>query len=426
MLVGEVPVLLAWTGRGCASAPVVTGRARPGCREQPGLMKVKRVPEDFRVEEIPLVNGGDRGRFVFYRLTKRGLGTLEAVEAICRRWNLAGRRVSYGGLKDRHAVTTQYLTIIDGPEQALRETSFELEPCGRLESPYGPAHFRGNRFEVVLRDLSDEAAERARLAVAQLPVDGLPNYFDDQRFGSVGFSGGFVARAWLAGRHEEAFRLAVAEPNPSDRPATRQEKAILNEHWGCWAEAKARLERSHTRSLVTYLADHPSDFRGAFARIRRELRSLYFSAYQSYLWNLMLGRAIERVTRPDQRVAIDFKVASLPIHRGLDLEQARILAACRVPLPASRTPLPAEGPEREVALEVVAAEGFGWDDLRVKHLKDVFFSKGTRPALFFAVNLGHAVEPDDLHRGRRKLSLDFELPKGAYATLVVKRVTDAA
>lgn len=390
-------------------------------------MKLKRIPEDFQVEEIPLVEaGGGRGRFVYYRLTKRGMGTLEAVEEIRRRWNLEGRRLSYGGLKDRHALTTQYLTIADGPGRSLRESSFELVPVGRLEHPYGPAHFQGNRFQVVLRDLTEEETARAVGAFDQLPLDGLPNYFDDQRFGSVGFSGGFIARAWLAGRHEEAFRLAVAEPNPSDRPETRREKAILNQHWGDWPAAKANLDRSHARSLVTYLVDHPTDFRGAFARVRKELRSLYFSAYQSYLWNLILGRVLERQTRPDQRSALDFKVATLPIHRGLDSEQSAILAATRIPLPASRTPLPGEGFLRDVSLEVVGEEGFGWEALRVKHLKDVFFSKGERPALFFPQNLAHDFAEDDLHPGRSKLGLGFELPKGAYATLLVKRITDAA
>src|SRR5262245_36148235 len=205
-------------------------------------MKVKRIVEDFQVEELPLVEAGDRGWFVFYRLVKRGMGTLEAVQAICRRWNLAGRRVNYGGLKDRHALTTQYVTIINGPERPLRETSFELVPLGRIDRPYGPALFRGNRFVVVIRDLSKEAAARAEEAVAQLPLDGLPNYFDDQRFGSVGFSGGFVARAWLAGDHEQALRLAIAAPNAADRPDTKQEKAVLRELWGRWSEAKARLE----------------------------------------------------------------------------------------------------------------------------------------------------------------------------------------
>jgi tRNA pseudouridine13 synthase len=309
-------------------------------------MKLKRQPEDFQVEELPIVQPAERGRFGFYRLTKRGLGTLEAVEIIRRRWNLAGRQVSYGGLKDRHALTVQYLTILDGPSQPLREASFELEPVGRLSAPYGPNGFRGNRFVVSLRDLAPDMAERAIAALGEVPRDGLPNYFDDQRFGSVGFDGGFIAHAWLLGDHEKALRLALAESTPMDRPATKAEKEILRETWGDWPAAKARLERSHARSLVTYLVDHPTDFKGAFARLNRDLRSIYFSAFQSHLWNLILGRLIERETRPEQRVLLDFKVAPLPIHRRLDPEQARLMAATRLPLPASRTQLPAEGPLR--------------------------------------------------------------------------------
>jgi tRNA pseudouridine13 synthase len=389
-------------------------------------MKLKRQPEDFRVEELPLVEGGDAGRFAFYRLTKRGVGTLEALEEIRRAWNLSGRQISYGGLKDRHAVTIQYLTILDGPDRGFRERGLDLEPLGRLTHPYGPNQFRGNRFTVVLRDLSLEKARAAQVALRDLPVDGLPNYFDDQRFGSVGYDGDFIGRAWLVGDHEKALRLAIAEPNPSDRPDARAEKAILRENWGDWAQAKTLLPRSHARSLVTYLVDHPTDFRGAFARVRRELRSLYFSAFQSHLWNLQLARLIERTTRLEQRATVEFKVAKLPIHRGLDADQAALLTAARLPLPASRTPLPAEGPVREAVLEVVSGFGLAWEDLRVKHLKDVFFSKGERPALFFASGLTQKTEADDLYPGRKKIALGFELPKGAYATLVVKRVTDAA
>lgn len=386
-------------------------------------MKLKRLPEDFRVEELPLVEGGPRGRFAFYRLWKRGLGTLEAVEAIRRRWNLAAAQVHYGGLKDRHAETIQYLTIHEGPTHPLRETNLELIPLGRLTHPYGPQYFRGNRFGLVLRDLGKEAAERAVRAAEELPRDGLPNYFDDQRFGSVGFDGGFIAEAWLKGDHERALRLAIASPNASDRPDAQEEKAILIETWGRWDEAKARLPRSHARSLVTYLADHPTDFRGAFARVRRDLRTLYFSAFQSYLWNLMLGRLIERTTRPEQRSPIDFKVATLPLHHGLDPDQAETLRSWRIPLPASRTPLESEGPRRDLANEVLNEKGLAWENIRVKHLKDVFFSKGERPALFFPESLNYRMAADDIYPGRKKMSLSFDLTKGAYATLLVKRIT---
>src|SRR5262249_27537325 len=151
----------------------------------------------------------------------------------------------------------------DGPDHNLHQSGFDLAPLGRLEAPYGPAQFTGNRFVVVLRDMAAPSVERAVAALAELPRDGLPNYFDDQRFGSVGSGGDFIAAAWLRGDHERALWLALAEPNPADRPGTKVEKATLRETWGRWPEAKARLERSHARSLVAYLCDHPADFRGA-------------------------------------------------------------------------------------------------------------------------------------------------------------------
>lgn len=388
-------------------------------------MKLKCLPEDFLVEELPTLEPGGHGRFQLYRLTKRGLGTIEAVDLIRRRWNLAGAQVRYGGLKDRHALTIQYLTILNGPERGLQDGRFELEPLGRLAEPYGPAHFRGNRFEIVLRDLDDSEARLALASAEHIPADGLPNYFDDQRFGSVGHDGEFVGLAWLKGDHERALWLAIAAANPHDRSATKALKATLRDRWKDWPALKAALPKSHERSLVTYLVDHPEDFRGAFARLNRDLRSLYFSAFQSHLWNLLLARHLEAITTPEQRVIVDFRVAKLPIHRFLDKAEAARLRALKLPLPASRS-APPDGPIGEQAVALLDEFGLAWEGLRVKHLKDVFFSKGDRAAVFRPAAWSSTLAPDELHRGRQKLCLGFELPKGSYATMVVKRLTDAA
>ncbi len=388
-------------------------------------MKLKCRPEDFRVEELPVVTGDGPGRYTFYRLEKRGLGTIEAVELICRRWNVPSARISYGGLKDRHACTTQYLTIVDGQVRELNAPNLDLVPVGRLAHPYRPAHFRGNRFELVLRDMSSDELARAVVAISSARADGLPNYFDDQRFGSVGYSGDFIGQAWLVGDHERALKLALAEPNPFDRSGAKAEKAILREFWGRWSEAKSRLPRSSARSIVTYLVDHPVDFRGAFARMRRELRTLYFSAFQSHLWNLILAQWIERSTRPDQRAAVDLKAGTFPFPIGLEPDQAKLLASQPVPLPSSRTP-PPDGPLGQAIVEVLNRHGLTWTDLRVKHLKDVFFSKGTRPAMMVADGLTFSHAKDEMHPGRAALRLSFELGKGSYATILVKRITEAA
>src|SRR5262249_46873585 len=141
-------------------------------------MKLKCRPEDFRVEELRLAPpGGDGpGRYTLYRLNKRDLGTIEAVELICRRWNLAGRRVSYAGLKDRHASTLQYLTILDGPARALIDRRFELEPAGSSNHPYTSRDLRGNRFELILRALTRDELERALEGAGAIAGCGLPNY----------------------------------------------------------------------------------------------------------------------------------------------------------------------------------------------------------------------------------------------------------
>ncbi len=388
-------------------------------------MKLKCQPEDFRVEELPLVSPGGPGRDVFYRLTKRGLGTIEAVQAICRRWNLASRRVSYAGLKDRHAATVQYLTIVDGPPHPATGPNFELEPVGRLPHPYGPQHFRGNRFDIVLRDLTEDELRRTSFEIESLPRDGLPNYFDDQRFGSVGFSGQFIGHAWLLGDHERALRLALAEPNPFDRPAMKSQKAVLRANWGRWAETKARLDRSPARSIVTYLVDHPTDYRGAFARLGRVYRTLYFSAFQSHLWNLFLAGWLEQSTRTDQRVPIELKAGTFPFPRRLDREQIDTLIGSPIPLPSSRNPLPS-GPLRNVVEEVLERFQLTWSGLRVKHLKDVFFSKGARAPLVFPENLDFRPIDDELYPGRRALSLSFELGKGSYATIMIKRIMETS
>jgi tRNA pseudouridine13 synthase len=388
-------------------------------------MKLKCQPEDFRVQELPLVSAGQRGRYTFYKLTKRDLGTLEAIELICRRWNVAGRRVSYGGLKDRHALTEQYVTIFDGPSVSIENAAFALEHLGHLNHPYQPAHFRGNRFEMVIRDLSGDEAPRALDLVKSLADDGVPNYFDDQRFGSVGHSGQFIAHAWLLGNAERALELALAEANPSDRSTAKAQKAILRECWGKWSEAKARLERSPSRSIVTYLVDHPTDFRGAFARMRRELRTLYFSAFQSHLWNLILGRMIERSTRPDQRITVALKAGQFPFPRGLEPDQRGALRDWPIPLPSSRNQVP-EGERGQWVQELLADYQLSWADLRVRHLKDVFFSKGSRPALVFPEHLEALVADDEVHRGKKLLRLSFELGKGSYATILVKRITAGA
>src|SRR5947209_4997574 len=148
-------------------------------------MKLKQRPEDFQVEELTDVTPAAAGDFALYRLEKRGWSTPDALAAVRRRWHVEPRRISYGGLKDRHATTVQYLTVFHGPRRGLQHQGIAVRYLGQVAAPYTSQDIACNRFRLTLRDLKTEARPEMERRLAQVAADGVPNYFDDQRFGSV-------------------------------------------------------------------------------------------------------------------------------------------------------------------------------------------------------------------------------------------------
>jgi tRNA pseudouridine13 synthase len=386
-------------------------------------MKVKQQPEDFQVEELTDVTPAEHGPFALYRLEKRGWSTPDALAAVRRRWGVEPRRLSYGGLKDRHAVTVQYLTIRHGPHRNLTHQGVTLTYLGQAAEPYTSAHIRANRFRVTLRDMTAQAIARAEEALAEVRADGVPNYFDDQRFGSVTPGGEFIARLLVLGRFEDALRLALAGPYEHDRAPQKREKALLRACWGDWTACKERLPRGHARSLADYLLHHPGDYRGAVARLRPELRGLYLSAYQSHLWNRVLARWLQDHCRPEQLLPVPLRLGTLPMVRDLDEAQRQELARIVLPLPSARVRLDPADPRTALVQSVLAEDGLVLDQLKVKGVRELFFSKGERAAVCLPTGLRSEAGPDDLHPGRQRLLLEFDLPRGSYATLIVKRIT---
>lgn len=387
-------------------------------------MKLRRLPGDFQVEE-KLASLPEGGPFALYRLSKQSLGTPEAVDAVLRRWKLRRQAVAYAGLKDRHAQTVQYLTIFRGPRRGWRQPKLAVEYLGQVRRAVHPRDIVANRFLLVLRDLSGDELRAARAALAEVPRDGLPNYFDQQRFGSVTADGQFIAKPWCLGDYEQALWLALAADNRHDTPEERHGKALLREHWGDWPRCKALLPRSHARSIVTYLVDHPGDFRRALALIRHDLRSLWLAAFQSHLWNQVLGLMIRRVCRPEQYVEYRIGPDMLPFFRDLDAAQRSALQGLVLPLPSARLHLDGS-PLEAVYHQVLAEEGMTLRQMRLKYPRDTFFSKGQRPAVVHPAELASEAAPDELYPGRQKLTLRFTLPRGSYATILVKRLTGPA
>jgi tRNA pseudouridine13 synthase len=299
-----------------------------------------------------------------------------------------------------------------------------LEYLGQVGRPLTGGDIRANRFTIVLRDMP--AAELAAVAggLAAVARDGVPNYFDDQRFGSLSPSGEFIALPWCRGDYERALWLAIAEPNPHDRPDDREAKETLRRLWGDWTECKAALPRSSTRSIVTYLVDHPTDFRRALALVRQDLRSLYLAAFQSHLWNRVLAAWLRQALPAERLFPVGLAAGDVPFFGPLTDAERSTLARWKLPLPSARLHLE-PGPVKDLVDSALAADGVALRELRVKYPRDSFFSRADRPAIALPAELRHQPADDDLYPGRQKLTVAFDLPRGAYATIVVKRIDRA-
>ncbi|WP_104990017.1 tRNA pseudouridine(13) synthase TruD [Deinococcus sp. NW-56] len=159
--------------------------------ETPGTGgRLRTVPGDFRVEELPAYGLSGEGEHLYLRLEKTGHTTAHVLRELTTQLGVRDRDVGVAGLKDRHAVTTQWISLPAKYEPRLE--GFALDGVRVLEvtrhgNKLGLGHLRGNRFVVRVRG-AEGTAETAAATLALLTAGGVPNYFGPQRFGLHGLN----------------------------------------------------------------------------------------------------------------------------------------------------------------------------------------------------------------------------------------------
>lgn len=171
--------------------------------------RVGAEPEDFLVDEVPAYAASGKGEHQYVQVQKRLLTTPELVRRLGKACGVNERDVGYAGLKDKYAVTTQWLSLatktVITPELPLGE-GVKILAVTRHDNKLRTGHLLGNRFTITLVAVHENALERAQQIAAGLRTEGLPNYFGAQRFGHAGRNLP-DALAWLArgGRGRSRF-----------------------------------------------------------------------------------------------------------------------------------------------------------------------------------------------------------------------------
>jgi tRNA pseudouridine13 synthase len=137
----------------------------------------------------------------------------------------------------------------------------------------------------------------------------------------------------------------------------------------------------------------------------------------------MLAEALRHYCRPEQLITVRLRLGEAPMPRALEPSQRQELARLELPLPSARLKPAAESPAQRFLDAVLQQEGLKLNELKVKGIRELFFSRGERAALCQPAHLTLETGPDDRHPGKHLARLAFELPRGSYATLIVKRIT---
>ncbi len=151
---------------------------------------LKRHNEDFMVTELPLQLPSGEGEHIWLDVEKNGANTAFVAQQLAEAAGVKEWDVGYAGLKDRHAVTRQWFSIYRPKGEVLDLTQlqhpeFKVLSQSRHVKKLRPGDLQGNRFRIVLREVSG-AREAIEANLQAVRMQGVPNYFGAQRFGHDG------------------------------------------------------------------------------------------------------------------------------------------------------------------------------------------------------------------------------------------------
>jgi tRNA pseudouridine13 synthase len=190
----------------------------------------RSTPEDFEVEEVPVYTPSGSGEHIFAFIEKRELTTKDAVRALCEAVGADPKAAGWAGLKDRHAITRQWISIWGTTPEAL--TATEVDGIRVLEAAPHPhklrtGHLEANRFRIVLRQIDASRIDDLRRVLEEIETHGLPNFYGEQRFGREGDNaeralrwvlgearaprGGFQRKLQMSALQSQLFNRCVAE-----------------------------------------------------------------------------------------------------------------------------------------------------------------------------------------------------------------------
>ena len=395
---------------------------------------IRNQYEDFYVEEIPELIPTGEGPNVWVWIEKIGRTTLDVVLDIARDLHIDRKRMGFAGMKDKKALTRQWICIanMDSEEQFRQVENLDIYKTDFLKITRGRKKLRmgqlkGNKFRILIRDLDDieKSADVANEVLKKLEVTGVPNYFGWQRFGRPRTNTHLVGEALIHNDLAEAVRIYVG--NPSEDESLENQKARQAYDDGDLKKSLElmgkgmRYEKMIVRQLIKDSKKGELDdkaYMNAIHALPKPLQRMFVHAYQSYLFNDVVSHRVEMginkyiegdiIIDNDENIVRD----KTPDEYQEMIDNFEVNPT--VPLFGTKVPF-AGGEVGEMEKSVLESYGLEKSDFEVTKMPRLG-SHGLRRALRFQVWDASAKATDE------GVLAEFSINKGSYATAVLREV----
>lgn len=389
--------------------------------------RIKERPEDFLVEELSLYEPTGEGEHVYLGVQKIGMAHSEMVEILARHYRVPEEAIGFAGMKDKVAVTRQTVSIqlpgkIDPPAFPAHERIGVLW-TRRHANKLRRGHLLGNRFAIRVRGIDPLAAPAIYRALRTLEREGVPAYYGVQRFGyrrNTHRLGRLVVNGDAEGLLSELLGARGSEfPEHQRRQRELYDEGRWSESLSLWSR-NDRAERFALRALVA-----GRSHADAVAAIPRHMRIFWVSALQSSIFNRLLDRRIDdglfdRIIEGD--------VAYRHDNRRQFLVTAEVLAEPDFEERVRRLELSPSGPMLAPGMVAPGEPVATWEREALDRsgvteaalLAAVHDSDGTRRPFRVQVRNIELLAGFDEHGPYVRLA--FDLPRGAYATVLLREL----
>ncbi len=357
------------------------------------MPRIKQIPEDFIVKEIfekqQGISKGEKGFYVWFTLRKKNWDLFRALKILSKKLGVSIKRFGYAGVKDKRAVTYQKISVWNVPVDRLRGLKIrdiglsDFEIC---RERINLGDLKGNRFEITIRDIDDKERDRIEKNLETVKKQGFVNYFGSQRFGMRNNTH-LVGKAVLKNNLKEAVWIYLTKEG-EEKEGTRKFRENLRKTKD-FSSALKECPKNMKNEIVlmNHLIKKPNDYAGALRKLPKKFRRMFVHAYQSYLWNEIAKKSDEKT----------------------------------LPLIGFRTDLNKYKSKRLIE-KIIAKEGISAKDFLLKSMPELSSEGAERERIVFPEGLEWEFRKDELNQGKTKCSLEFSIPKGSYATVLLEEL----